>query len=520
MVGRLSGSGRVLLFIVVAFTGVFLAKSDALAITFTPTFIPSIVSPVAGANTDTTVNFSLPAGSANFSAVIGFLPDDFGVGMCAANSGGTSLAQACADDSIPNGAWVGKVAADATLGLLNGACDSANNGITWDMMDATTDMSVLVDFEDGPDADVTGEEFEDDDADGIPNGAEMYPAYLTRLIFGPNPYPTAGSAPLQPMLRSYGKTIVASTDVSLQFLLFPPGITVNGLPLPPTSGYSLITVLQNTGDPGAISTPGSITDSCSPVNSLATTYGITRNNPATAADEGGVVVLTVPNPGAYEAHALLFSNYDQDDDGVENQMDTCPFDVNAGVPTVALSGDADGDGLDAACDPNDDPLMGGANDDQDGDGFLNRGDNCPLIANGDNLPPAQAQDDFNRDGIGYACDPIIDVAAPTGMIAAYPGYPNTNICLALMLPAACLAVTGPIMGDTNCSTGNPNSIDALQTLRFSASLEPYGACVNVAGDNDCNGSKNSVDALRILRYSASLSNTVVMGCTLIGDPIP
>jgi hypothetical protein len=496
-------AGPILVFLSAALIGLFAAKSDALAITFAPTYVPTTVSPVAGAHTDTVVNFALPTGSANFSAVIGFLPDDFGVGACAANSGGTSLAQACADDVIPNGALVGSVVADATLGLINSACNSTtSNPISWSMMDATTDMGTTVTFEDDPgDVDATGEEFEDDDLDGIPNGAEMYPEYLTRLIYGPMVWDVGdpGSAPLQPMLRSYGKTRVADTDVSLQFLLMEPGITINGLPIPATSGYSLITVLQNTGDPGAISTPGAITDSCSPVTSLATTFGVTRNNPATAADEGGTAVLTVPDPGTYEAHALLFSNRDEDNDGVENQMDTCATIANVGNPTIAFSGDVDGDGLDAACDPNDNAFE----QDQDGDSFLNRGDNCPLFTNGDNIgPPVNtAQDDVDRDGIGNVCDPFPGV--PSTVIAVYPGYPVTLLGTG--------DVTGPVMGDTNCAVptvGTVNSVDALHVLRRNASLEPYGACANNAeADVDCSGTITSVDALKILRHTAGLSVT-------------
>jgi hypothetical protein len=247
------------------------------------------------------------------------------------------------------------------------------------------------------------------------------------------------------------------------------------------------------------------------VNSLATTYGITRDNPASAAtDEGGFVVLTAPAPGTYEAHALLFSNRDEDVDGIENQLDPCSTQGNPDgwSPFVnAPTGDADQDGLPGVCDPNDDPNAGGFNDDQDGDGFLNRGDNCPLIAD---TPGPTAQDDVDRDGIGNLCDPSPGV--PSADIAVYPGYPATLLGSGPVVAA--------IMGDTNCSGGNPNSVDALHALRYSASLEPYGACVNVAGDVDCDGLKNSIDALRILRYSASLSNTVVVGCTLIGDPIP
>jgi hypothetical protein len=344
----------------------------------------------------------------------------------------------------------------------------------------------------------------------------MYPAYLTRLIYGPMVWDVGdpGSAPLQPMLRSYGKTVIANTNVSLQFLLMEPGITINTLPVPATSGYSLITVLQNTGDPGAISIPGSITDSCSPVASLATTFGVTRNNPATAADEGGIAVLTVPDPGTYEAHALLLSNRDEDGDDIENQLDPCSTQGNPDgwSPFVdAPTGDSDQDGLPDVCDPNDNAFE----QDQDGDTFLNRGDNCPLVSD---TPGATAQDDADRDGIGNLCDPAPGVPSP-GLVF-YPGYPVTLLGTG--------DVTGPVMGDTNCAVptvGTVNSVDALHVLRRIASLEPYGACANNAeADVDCSGTITPVDALKILRHTAGLSVTQIGpepdACPNVGTALP
>jgi hypothetical protein len=507
----------------VVLTGVFVSHSDAgppPLPPFNPTYVPSITSPVEGAHTDITVNFSMPANNFNFSAVIGFVPDDMGVGTCATDSGGASLDSTCADDMIPNGALIGSVVADATLGLANAACNSTGqNPITWSMMEATTDMGTTVIFEDDPvDADNVGEMFEDADSDGIPNGAEAYPELLTRLVHGPQVWDAMdpGSAPLQPMLRSYGQTIVAGTNVGLQFLLMEPGITVNGLALPADAGYPLITVLQNIGDPGAITDVQAISDNCTPLTSLANTFGVTRDNPASPPDEGGVTVLTIPSPATYEAHALLFSNRDEDGDNVENQMDTCPTVVNVGNPTIPLSGDADNDGLDAACDPSDSTT----NADQDGDNFENRLDNCPQASNGPPQDPT-AQDDVDRDGIGNVCDPA--PTTPSALINAWPPSYLVNGDTFL----ANVVVSGPVMGDTGCSTpiGTVNSVDALQVLRRNASLEPYGACANNAeADVDCSGSIGPVDALKILRHVAGLS-VVQIGpepdaCPDIGTALP
>src|SRR5438132_1569341 len=77
------------------------------------------------------------------------------------------------------------------------------------------------------------------------------------------------------------------------------------------------------------------------------------------------------------------SQRDFDNDGHENALDACYATANPSPgwdprQNNVLSGsDADGDGLPTACDPND----GSFNNDQDGDGWQNRIDNCPLVAN-------------------------------------------------------------------------------------------------------------------------------------------
>ncbi|MDA0649323.1 MAG: thrombospondin type 3 repeat-containing protein [archaeon] len=73
---------------------------------------------------------------------------------------------------------------------------------------------------------------------------------------------------------------------------------------------------------------------------------------------------------------------DNDSDGVSDATDNCPLVANVNQM------DNDGDGLGDACDL-----------DIDGDGISDVNDNCPLIANAD-------QADLDGDGVGTACDGI------------------------------------------------------------------------------------------------------------------
>jgi hypothetical protein len=122
--------------------------------------------------------------------------------------------------------------------------------------------------------------------------------------------------------------------------------------------------------------------------------------------DGYGLLGVLPKDGTYPFTIFTVGQRDAENDGYANALDTCPAIQNEGNPTVPLDGDADDDGLDAACDPNDDPLSSGKNTDQDGDGYLNRQDNCPLIANGEESTDevTRNQEDDDLDGIGTACD--------------------------------------------------------------------------------------------------------------------
>jgi VWFA-related protein len=81
--------------------------------------------------------------------------------------------------------------------------------------------------------------------------------------------------------------------------------------------------------------------------------------------------------------------FDDDDDGVANDVDNCPSVWNPGQEN------ADGDSMGDACDP----FPNDPNNDEDGDGYGADMDNCPTAFN-------PGQEDADLDGIGDACDPL------------------------------------------------------------------------------------------------------------------
>jgi len=362
--------------------------------TFDPVFDFQVTPLEPETPSDTKVNLDIPEGQVNFRATINYVPAEWGI---------------VRGDAIPVGAPVGELLSEAVLGLINAACNQ-KLPVGFDMLNATIDRSKTVSFEDLDGEDQTGERepntrdfAEDKDQNGLADAIDSYPDFLDRVVDA------------QPIRRSAGITLVAGTPVLLQFLVYEPGTLIDeDIPNDEELGFPLVTYLQNAGDPDIVPAPGVITDFCSPLVVENTTLGVSTDNPDTEADESGVTLTVNPTDGSYTFRSFGFGQFDADGDSYENGLDTCALEPNVGNPRIPLDGDLDSDGLDQACDPNDDPNAGGTNSDEDLDGYLNRQDNCPLDPNGepaDEENPVEGetnQADEDKDGLGDICDPNPD----------------------------------------------------------------------------------------------------------------
>ena len=357
---------------------VALSASDTAHATFRPNLEITVTDAAPGASSDLSFEFGLSEGDVIFAGVVVFVPGAWGI---------------VDGNDVPVGAEVGVIRAEPTLGLIGSACNQVLP-VEFKMRNASLDKTDTVTFED-TDGSSTADFAEDRDGNGIIDGIDHWPEPISRIL---------GETDADPLRRLAGMAIVASTPILLQLLVFEPGTFLNeNIPNDPALGYPTITLLQNTGDPDIDPEPSAITDFCSPLGTTSTFFGVSQDNLETAAvDESGFTLFENPQDGAYAFTVVSSGLRDADGDGFENLLDTCPFQINIGNPRVANDGDLDSDGLDAVCDPNDNPSSGGTNSDQDGDGYLNRQDNCPLTVNGQDTTN-QADEDLDQ--IGDICDP-------------------------------------------------------------------------------------------------------------------
>lgn len=415
--------------------------AEAVAAPFTPTYSVSLSNAGTGQVTDIVENIALPAGNAFFRDIP--LPttstpaDNVGPGVTAYATPGYASAALGAD--------VGSAIANSTIGQVNGPCLVPAPVPFAPMMNSTTDNSTTDGDAAGPKADTWsgfgdgpvplapgGPPGSEASSDGLPDAVTTYPLFLEGVLpqTGTNP---AGDGPFgAPLARLYGQVLnfagIVGTHVALHLMVYPEG-ALSGSPffIPASAGYPMAIVLENP-DPFVADTPSAVTDVCAPLQVLLTRLGVSADHPATAANEGGTTLWTNPTTAVTLSFGLDIQGIgDADSDGIANNNDTCPFDPNVGSPFVTFppgSGDGSlaefGEGIDGACDnagvsdtdPGS-PFFGstwsatspcrtgitddGAKLDCDGDGFLNRVDNCPQFSNAD-------QADADSDDIGDVCD--------------------------------------------------------------------------------------------------------------------
>ncbi len=464
------------------------------AATFNPVQTARLADPSLGANSDIITSFDLPAGDANFAALISFTPDAFKVPSAS---------------DLPIGTVVAELKTRPSLGLLNGPC-VLFLPVDFTFINASVNINDTIDPKAPGQPDPLAPLAFDGDANGIEDGAEKWPSYLN-LTFE-NQTPRA---------RYFGATFIqsASTTVILNLVIFQPGTSPVPSVVPAIDarlGYPTVTVLQN---PETDPSPGPITDFCSSLESDTTIFGLSRDNPNTAPDESGKVVRQNPtSDGTFNLELWARSLRDADGDGLENNFDTCPFVANVQDPRQsAPTGDPDFDGIDSACDPDPSGLCGpGAGDDPQGsdcdfDEFLNRGDNCPLVANGiraGTIIGPNNQKDTDEDAIGDACD-----TAGSGPNVADGARNEMCSASAVSVGAGGPAPSGSIpLGDVSCpptsvagtgtggtvdtdGDGVPDATDRCANTPAGATVDQFGCTAAQAVlDDDKDGVLNASDS--------------------------
>ena len=369
-----------------------------------------------------------------------------------------------ADADISNGAVVGSVSSKIVLGLLDNGCQPVAS-VPFILFEATTDRSDKI-------APTQGVNrlwvMRDSDADGVPEAAAKWPTYLDDYLDQPGFDLTS----LRARYAGVNTFSVTGTTFVINMLVFEPGTTLFGIPFDARLGYPTLFVLQDPTSPGSFFDP--VSDFCAPIWTQTTLMGEVNSMKFRGSPSGGDYLFTT----------YAVPRADQDEDGIENQLDVCATNPNLigwdpRGPKLQNPGDMDQDGVPDDCDPQ--PTVpsvcnaktGISNSDEDCDGWQNRGDNCPLVSN-------VSQADGELDGIGDVCDPNPDI----GHQAA---------------PAACQVNTVVI------GAGGPPPADPL-TMLPCAPFDPAPT-----GDLDCDLDVDSEDVIALLLDWADIESTPCSG---------
>jgi len=377
--------------------------------------------------------------------------------------------------SAPVGAIAGSLSASSVLGILNGPC-STQVQVSFTLMIASLDQGNKID----PKAVGLSNPAEPLAVDinpqnGVPDGADRYPSYLSSYFND-----------LQPRARLFGASKIYGGWVVLNFLFFDPGAhvtTTSGTDITFNAalGVPAITVL---GDPTVAPSPGPISDFCAPLKATNIIFGETYNNPCTpeipatdrlkgncplqklgfannssqnvgypylpcdsgnALDEDGDGKI---NDGCPQVNSVVESGADCDNATSDDPSPTAPEDsaINDGCPA---EGDSEFKRIGTCSAPDEgkcvirqNPASGTHNftvvassqRDADSDGIENSLDVCALVANGEWNPHIfDTANDTDGDGLPNVCDPNPNLKSgqsPLTCIAGIVGDDEDKDCFA------------------------------------------------------------------------------------------
>jgi hypothetical protein len=366
------------LFALVALTIGLFAASGTEAQSYKPTNTFTVASNVGGAVSNNTQIVRIAAPDYNYedSSMYSFTPIDWWTPPSAA---------------IPMYAGVGVLSSTATIGTFNGKCATDappvftlyNASVAIHQQLTPAEMAWTNTLNPIPTGTYVA---------GVKDYLARYPHFLNLMLDPDGPH--GPLLPLKPRARYAGDAEVAGSNMLIELVILSPG-QIAQLPGIKTQmvagmGYVFLTMLNNPVDQAE--KPGSVSDFCTSLMSNTLLYGVTTNNPATAADESGFTATKNPpsdsgvlGSGTHIQRNFSQSERDVDGDGWENDFDPCPFTPDPlWQPRLTCThigpGDHDCDGLPDSCDPTpeDNTNVG----DHDFDGYNNRQDICPLVANG------------------------------------------------------------------------------------------------------------------------------------------
>ena len=291
-----------------------------------------------------------------------------------------------------------------------------------------------------------------------------------------------------------------------------------------TNGYLSVTLIQYPGMPWPDPTYANYNpfsqsvQTCPPYSTSATVYGVTASSDF---DEDGSLDLSVTTPevnrlvvcgtppcGPYDYSIETSMDADYDGDTIPAYADRCDTDPASG----SAASDTDGDTLTGTCEvsgQHNNPKGGSwkskppwdANQDVDGDGYLNYVDNCPTVPdrdlNGDTV--IDYQKDRDGDGVGDVCDPAPTIPGDgRGYSNPAPGIfvDYDDICRDPWTVGQSETGSGQCLKQDNVITGwQDSNDDGVPDYLDMRSLTPPGPVLaDCASDSDHDGFVDAVEA--------------------------